>query len=161
MFETLVSSSLLDQREREEGRGKRAKQEGEAAVTLRLVFLITSDPGRAEEEERSFLSDVSIMTRLRAVYTRTGRGRRGGWVCRASLGVSLGPIPAQGARGRNRKARDKLSLCDLIAPSTDPTIRLEWNGLRSVVHDRSIDRSIGPKSYAHPPSSASYASRFS
>lgn len=32
------------------------------AVTLRLVFLITPDPGRAEEEE--LLSDVSIMTRL-------------------------------------------------------------------------------------------------
>lgn len=71
-----------------------------------------------------------------------GQREERGWVCRASLGVSLGPIPAQGARGRNRKARDKLSLCDLIAPSTDPTIRLEWNGLRSVVHDRSIDRSV-------------------
>lgn len=33
-----------------------------AAVTSRLVFLITPDPGRAEEEE--LLSDVSIMTRL-------------------------------------------------------------------------------------------------
>lgn len=33
------------------------------AVTSRLVFLITSDPGRAEEEEE-LLSDVSIMTRL-------------------------------------------------------------------------------------------------
>lgn len=36
-------------------------------------------------------------------------------------------------------------LRDLIAPSTDPTIRLEWNEPSST-----IDRSIGPKSYAHP-----------
>lgn len=79
------------ERGRERGRGKRAKQ-GATAVTLRLVFLITRDPGRAEEEERSFLSDVSIMTRLRAVYTRTGR-RVG-----SSLGASLGAIPAQGTR---------------------------------------------------------------
>lgn len=93
MFETLVSSSLLDQREREEGRGKRAKQEGEAAVTLRLVFLITSDPGRAEEEERSFLSDVSIMTRLRAVYTCTGRGRRGGGFAARLSVLASGPFP--------------------------------------------------------------------
>ncbi len=51
-----------------------------AAVTSRLVFLITSDPGRAEEEE--LLSDVSIMTRLctevRIVYParKTSTARR-------------------------------------------------------------------------------------
>lgn len=49
-----------------------------AAVSLRLVFLITADPGRAEEEEE-LLSDVSIMTRLcTVVYTAGKRKRRGG-----------------------------------------------------------------------------------
>jgi hypothetical protein len=51
------------------------------AVTLRLVFLITSDHGRAEEEGR-LLSDVSIMTRLcTVVYTgrQDSQGARAGW----------------------------------------------------------------------------------
>jgi len=44
-------------------RGRHRGAVAAAAVTSRLVFLITPDPGRAEEEE-DLLSDVSIMTRL-------------------------------------------------------------------------------------------------
>lgn len=74
--------------------GKEKAIAAEVAVTLRLVFLITRDPGRAEEE---LLSDVSIMTRLyTVVYTPDRRFRARGEVAR--LGVSPGALPAQGAR---------------------------------------------------------------
>lgn len=113
-----------DEREREtaktEGKVEEEKEEEEeneeekptettaAAVTSRLVFLITSDPGRAEEEEE-LLSDVSIMTRLcteRHVYivyparkTSTGvaRGESRGRGSAARLRTRLGALPAQGA----------------------------------------------------------------
>jgi len=49
-------------RRRKRGRKGATEAVAAAAVTSRLVFLITPDPGRAEEEE--LLSDVSIMTRL-------------------------------------------------------------------------------------------------
>lgn len=45
-----------------EGSRERGEAVAAAAVTSRFVFLITPDPGRAEEEE--LLSDVSIMTYL-------------------------------------------------------------------------------------------------
>lgn len=77
-----------------------------AAVTSRLVFLITPDPGRAEEEE--LLSDVSIMTRLctevRIVYptrkTSTARREDEGRV----FVHASGHFPPR-EQGGNRKAR--------------------------------------------------------
>lgn len=65
------------------------------AVTLRLVFLITPDPGGAEEEK--LLSDVSIMTRLcTEVYIHTAcrrqeEGARGGRASRRWPGGSSRP----------------------------------------------------------------------
>lgn len=47
--------------EKKKKRGATSGGGGSSQVTSRLVFLITPDPGRAEEE---LLSDVSIMTRL-------------------------------------------------------------------------------------------------
>lgn len=93
------------------GKGRGGEEEEEempteavaaAAVTSRLVFLITPDPGRAEEEK--LLSDVSIMTRLctevRIVYptrkTSTARREDEGEV-RPRLRTRLGALPAQGA----------------------------------------------------------------
>lgn len=90
-------------RRRRKGRKRRdAEAVAAAAVTSRLVFLITPDPGRVEEEE--LLSDVSIMTRLcteiRIVYparkTSTARREDEGKV-RLRLRTRLGPLPAQGA----------------------------------------------------------------
>jgi len=80
-----------------------------AAVTSRLVFLITPDPGRAEEEE--LLSDVSIMTRLctevRIVYsarkTSTARREDEGKCGRVFVHAS-GHFPPK-EQGGNRKAR--------------------------------------------------------
>lgn len=80
-----------------------------AAVTSRLVFLITPDPGRAEEEE--LLSDVSIMTRLctevRIVYptrkTSTARREDEGKYGRVFVHAS-GHFPPR-EQGGNRKAR--------------------------------------------------------
>lgn len=85
-----------------------------AAVTSRLVFLITPDPGRVEEEE--LLSDVSIMTRLctevRIVYParktstaqREDEGR--GWekYGRVFFVHASGHFPPR-EQGGNRKAR--------------------------------------------------------
>lgn len=81
---------------RKEGRKEKEKEEEEveeeeeeertvavaaaAAVTSRLVFLITPDPGRAEEEE--LLSDVSIMTRL-CTEVRIYRPRKTSTACGA------------------------------------------------------------------------------
>lgn len=84
-----------------------------AAVTSRLVFLITPDPGRVEEEE--LLSDVSIMTRLctevRIVYparkTSTARGEDegGGREKHGRVFVhASGHFPPR-EQGGNRKAR--------------------------------------------------------
>lgn len=72
-----------------------------AAVTSRLVFLITPDPGRVEEEE--LLSDVSIMTRLctevRIVYpgSKNVDGAKDGGGVRPRLRTRLGALPVQGA----------------------------------------------------------------
>lgn len=72
-----------------------------AAVTSRLVFLITPDPGRVEEEK--LLSDVSIMTRLctevRIVYParKTTARREDEGEVRPRLRTRLGALPAQGA----------------------------------------------------------------
>lgn len=91
-----------------------------AAVTSRLVFLITPDPGRVEEEE--LLSDVSIMTRLctevRIVYParKTSTAQRedeggmggGGWggekYGRVFFVHASGHFPPR-EQGGNRKAR--------------------------------------------------------
>lgn len=85
-----------------------------AAVTSRLVFLITPDPGRVEEEE--LLSDVSIMTRLctevRIVYptrkTSTARREDEGGRGREKYGRvfvhASGHFPPR-EQGGNRKAR--------------------------------------------------------
>lgn len=100
------------------GSGEEGGEEGEeeempteavaaAAVTSRLVFLITPDPGRAEEEE--LLSDVSIMTRLctevRIVYparkTSTARREDEGKYGRV---FASGHFPPR-EQGGNRKAR--------------------------------------------------------
>lgn len=125
-----------ERRERkEEGGGRRREEEEEkedeerakavaavaAAVTSRLVFLITPDPGRVEEEEK-LLSDVSIMTRLctevciyrpRKTLTACGaRGRRVGGGGEERKGeekqhifvYASGLFPPR-EQGGNRKAR--------------------------------------------------------
>lgn len=106
-----------------EGREERTKAVAAvaAAVTSRLVFLITPDPGRVEEEEK-LLSDVSIMTRLctevciyrpRKTLTACGaRGRRVGGGGEERKGeekqhifvYASGLFPPR-EQGGNRKAR--------------------------------------------------------
>lgn len=102
--------------EEEEGGGEEGEEEempteavAAAAVTSRLVFLITPDPGRVEEEK--LLSDVSIMTRLctevRIVYparkTSTARREDEGKYGRVFVHAS-GHFPPR-EQGGNRKAR--------------------------------------------------------
>jgi len=58
-----MEGKVEGEKEEEEDEEEKPTETAAVAVTSRLVFLITSDPGRAEEEEE-LLSDVSIMTRL-------------------------------------------------------------------------------------------------
>lgn len=75
---------------------------GSSQVTLRLVFLITPDPGRAEEE---LLSDVSIMTRLctEVHIPRLKKRRRRKEETKGSVYAS-GHFPPR-EQGGNRKVR--------------------------------------------------------
>lgn len=94
--------------ERRIRRRKRRKKEatsgggGSSQVTLRLVFLITPDPGRAEEE---LLSDVSIMTRLctEVHIPRLKKRRRRKEETKGSVYAS-GHFPPR-EQGGNRKVR--------------------------------------------------------
>lgn len=79
-----------------------------AAVTSRLVFLITPDPGRAEEEEE-LLSDVTIMTRLCTevhIYQPRKTSTAGGEVeRRGEVFVHASGLFPPREQGGNRKAR--------------------------------------------------------
>ncbi|KYN00332.1 hypothetical protein ALC62_08823 [Cyphomyrmex costatus] len=115
-----VLFSTVRRRDGEGGRGggkEGGRKEGEeeeempteavaaAAVTSRLVFLITPDPGRVEEEE--LLSDVSIMTRL-CTEVRIRTNCRGATSKRSPIEIPKEPTiddRAYGQINRGRPAR--------------------------------------------------------